>query len=243
MRTAPRPWKKLPSPLIIAHRGVSARYLENTLAAFQGALDTGADMIELDLHLTRDGELVVIHDATTARVAEEKVKVRRAGLARLQAVDLKGGHQVPTLEEVLNLVAHRIPLNLELKAKGTGVALARFLTRRSLWEGLLVSSYKAKEVEGFHRLCTRVPVARIYTRISVEDVARNARAGHYSIHVDHRYLKEKTVKLAHRLGLRVFTFTVDEPQEMVKLFSWRVDGIFTNDPAQALEVARKHGYR
>ena len=234
---------KLSPPIIIAHRGFSARYLENTLAAFQGALDIGADMIELDLHLTRDGELVVIHDATTVRVSEEKVKVRRTGLARLQSVYLRGGHRVPTLDEVLDLVAHRISLNLELKAKGTGLALAHYLMKRGPVEGLLVSSYKAREVEEFHRFHPGIPVARIYTRISVEDLARDAKAGHYSVHVDHRYLKEKTIKMAHRLGLKVFTFTVDDPREMERLFFWGIDGIFTNDPARALEVARKHGLR
>ena len=230
-------------PLIIAHRGFSARYLENTLAAFQEALDMGADMVELDLQLTRDRRLVVLHDATTARVSREKVRVRRTELSRLREVDLEGGHRIPTLEEVLDLVGGRVPLNLELKAKGTGAALARFLLKRKGTLSLLVSSYKAREVGEFHRLCPSIPVARIYTRISVEDLARDARKGHYSVHVDHRYLREKTVKTAHSLGLKVFTFTVDDPREMLKFFAWGVDGIFTNDPATALKVARDHGYR
>ena len=233
----------LPTPLIIAHRGFSARYLENTLAAFQGALEIGADMIEMDLHLTKDKQFVVIHDATTARVSKEKVKVRRTTLSRLIQVTLEGGHRVPTLEEVLDLVAHRVPLNLELKAKGTGRALAQFLLKRDPIDGLLVSSYKAREVAEFHQSCPHVPVARIHTRFSEEDLARNARKGHFSIHVNYRYLKEKTVKMARKLGLRVFTFTVDEPQDMVRLFSWGVDGIFTNDPAKAIEVAKAHGFR
>lgn len=243
METFDKPGLPKNRPLIIAHRGFSARFLENTLAAFQGALDIGADMIELDLQLTRDGRLVVIHDATTTRVSREKVRVRRTGLSRLQEVNLEGGHQVPTLEEVLDLVGDGISLNLELKAKGTGTALARFLLKRGIPQGLLVSSYKAKEVEEFHRLLPQIPLARVYTRISLEDLARDAKKGHYSVHVDHRHLGEKTIKGAHKLGLRVFTFTVDDPREMVEFFSLGIDGIFTNDPARALEVARIHGFR
>ncbi len=231
------------SPLIIAHRGFSARYLENTLAAFQGAMDTGADMIEMDLHLTRDKELVVIHDHTTDRVSMERVKVRQTELSRLREVELKGGHRVPTLEEVLDLVAQRIPLNIELKAKGTGGALARFLMKRAYADGLLVSSYKAREVEEFHRFFPQVPVARIYTRTSERDIARDAKNHRFSIHVDHRHLKENTVKMAHRLGLKVFTFTTDDPSEIKKLFSWGVDGIFTNDLAEATKIAKEYGFR
>lgn len=233
----------LPKPAIIAHRGFSARHPENTLEAFQGALDAGADMMEMDLHLTRDGQLVVIHDATTARVAREKVRVRDTGLSRLQEVDLEGGHRVPTLEEVLDLVGPRTPLNLELKARETGETLARFLLKRKPTGALLVSSYKAKEVEEFHRLLPGVPVARIYTRITEEDLARDAKEGHFSVHVNQAHLREKTVKMAHRLGLKIFTFTVDHPQEMIRFFSWGVDGIFTNDPLRAMEVARTHGFR
>ncbi len=233
----------LPTPLIIAHRGFSTRYLENTLEAFQGALEAGADMMEMDLHLTKDGKLVVIHDATTARLAREQVRVRHTDLSRLQDVELEGGHRVPTLEEVLDLVAQRIPLNLELKARDTGKALARSLMKRGSGEDLLVSSYKAREVEEFRRFCPHVPVARIYTRITEEDLARDARGGHFSVHVNQAHLREKTVKMAHKLGLKVFTFTVDHPQEMIRLFSWGVNGIFTNDPLRAMEVAKTHGFR
>lgn len=235
--------KELPTPLIIAHRGFSARYTENTLAAFNGSLNAGADMIEMDLHLTRDRQLVVIHDATTGRVSQEKVRVKRANLPRLQRVALNGGHVVPTLDEVLGVLANRTPLNLELKGKGTGAALARFLLKRRPLEGLLVSSYKAQELEAFLRLYPSVPVARIYNRISTKDMVRSATGGHFSIHVNRLHINRDKVVKAHRLGLKVLVFTVDDPKEMVQIFSMGVDGIFTNNPEKALQVARAHGFR
>ncbi len=235
--------RELSIPLIIAHRGFSARYLENTLAAFQGALEIGTDMIEMDLHLTRDGELVVIHDATTARVSKEKVGVRRVTLSRLKQVNLKGNHTVPTLEEVLDLVAQRIPLNLELKAKGTGEALARFLLKRGHIRGLLVSSYSAQELRAFRELYTSISVARIYARVSTKDLIRDAKAGYFSIHVNQLHIGEDKVEAAHCLGLKVLVFTVDDPKEIVRLFSMGVDGIFTNDPETALQMAKAHGFR
>jgi glycerophosphoryl diester phosphodiesterase len=230
-------------PLIIAHRGFSARYLENTLAAFQGALDAGADMIEMDLHLTRDRQLVVIHDATTGRGSREKVRVRRVTLSRLKQVSLKGDHTVPTLEEVLGLLANRIPLNLELKGKGTGAALALSLLKRRPIRDLLVSSYRAQELKAFRELYPSVPVARIYTRIFMKDLVRSATGGHFSIHVNQLHIGKDKVEKAHRLGLKVLVFTVDDPKEIVRLFSMRVDGIFTNNPETALQVARAHGFR
>lgn len=235
--------RELPTPLIIAHRGFSARYTENTLAAFSGALNAGADMIEMDLHLTRDGQLVVIHDATTDRVSKEKVRVGRAGLPRLRRVVLNGGHTVPTLDEALGLLANRIPVNLELKGKGTGAALAQFLLERRSVEGLLVSSYKAQEVEAFLRFYPSVPVARICTWIFMKDLVQSATGGHFSIHVNQFHIDKDKVEKAHRLGLKVFVFTVDDPKEMVRLFSMGVDGIFTNNPEEALQVARAHGFR
>ena len=235
--------RELPTPLIIAHRGFSARYTENTLAAFSGALNAGADMIEMDLRLTRDGQLVVIHDATTGRVSKEKVRVRGAGLSRLRRVVLNGGYTVPTLDEVLGVLANRIPLNLELKGKGTGFALAQFLMEKGPVEGLLVSSYKVQEVEAFLRFYPSVPVARICTWFFTKDLVQSATGSHFSIHVNKSHINRDKVERAHRSGLKVFVFTVDDPKEMVRLFSMGVDGIFTNNPEEALQVARAHGFR
>src|SRR6266850_7844739 len=109
-------------PLIIAHRGASGDAPENTMAAFRLAMDSGADMIELDLHLSKDSALVVCHDSKLNRTARIKKTIKQLTLKELKKLDVGSwfhprfsGETIPTLEEVLKLTVNRIALNIEIK--------------------------------------------------------------------------------------------------------------------------------
>ena len=229
--------------MIIAHRGYSALYLENSMESFRMAKEAGADMIEMDLHLTSDQHLIIMHDATTGRTAMEDLRIADVTLKRLKGLVLKNGESIPTLEEALGLLQGGLPLNLELKAKGTGAALARFLQGSRPPSDLLVSSFSSEEIDAFRRSLPHIPVARVYNRITTKDLRRDAEAGSLSVHVNRARITPELVKEAHHLGLRVLVFTVDDPHKMVELFSVGVDGVFTNDPVKAMEVAKVHGFR
>ena len=106
-------------PLVIAHRGASGYRPENTFAAYELAVGQDADMIEIDLHATRDGVVVVAHDAELERIGGEG-EIGDATLTALRRLDAGGGEPVPTLDEVLDRFGARIPFNLELKQGGDG---------------------------------------------------------------------------------------------------------------------------
>jgi len=109
--------RKLPV-VCMAHRGFSGQYPENTLLAFQKAIEVGADVIEFDVRSSKDGELVVIHDSTVDRVSNGTGRVDQLTLAELKKLDLGLGQKIPTLKETLDLVAGKTGLNIHVRVKG-----------------------------------------------------------------------------------------------------------------------------
>jgi len=218
---------------VIAHRGYSAKYLENSLEAISHALNTEAHMIEIDLRLTRDKYLIAMHDPTTGRTATENVKVEQTDLKELKAIPLKNGETIPTIGEILKIVRGKIALNIELKGKGTGSALGEYLRNNPYYGELLISSYRREELADFSAYLPETPTARIYWWPRIRDIMQDAEIGHYSIHIHHMMVSRWVVDLAHRCGLKVLAFTTDYPSEILRLTQIGVDGIFTNDPPSA----------
>ena len=223
-------------PLVIAHRGASGERPENTLAAYQLAVEQGADMIEVDLHRTRDGAVVITHDEELAGLGG-RGEIADATLAEVRALDAGGGERVPTLAELLDGYGQRIALNLELK-RGTRAEYAELeaetlaaLQSRSLLDRVLFSSFYDPVL---HRLRGLAPSARIGLLISrrhPERAMERAKAvGAEALHPDVTLVTRALVDDAHAAGLAVYSYTVDEPAEMERLLRLGVDGLFTNFP-------------
>lgn len=216
-------------PDVIAHRGASAHHPENTLAAFEAAVALGADGVELDVRGTADGALAVHHDS---RLADGR-RVRE-----VPAADLP--EEVCLLADALAACGSLL-VNVEIKAgpPGRGLALAAPVVEACRrWGGrALVSSFDPATVDEVHRLDPTVPTAQLTTRSTVRvanAVASTARRGHTAWHPLHTMLSERRVEVAHEAGLRVNTWTVDDPERIALLASWGVDGIVTNDVPAAL---------
>jgi glycerophosphoryl diester phosphodiesterase len=226
------------SALVIAHRGASAERPENTLAAYELAIAQRADMIEIDLHLSADGAIVITHDAGLAGLGG-RGEIADASLEAIRALDAGQGERVPTLAEVLDAFGRRIPFNLELK-HGT----------RGAYEGLEAAALAAVEARGLlrdtlfscfwdpvlARLREHRPEARIGLLISrrhPERILERARAlDAEAVHPELPVVTRELVEAAHAEGLRVLVFTVDAPDEMKRLLDLGVDGMFTNHPAR-----------
>ena len=224
-------------PLVIAHRGASRDAAENTLAAFRLALTQRADMIETDLHLTRDGEIVLVHDAELAG----------SDVTRLVRAEVRErAPQVPTLDEALDAVGGRIPFNLEIKPRddadyGAVVEVAlRAVRRRGLQGDVLWSSFAPRALE---MLREREPTARLGVLVAAsEPVARLepvagalalARTlGAEAVHPHLPLVTSEIVAALRAAALAVHVFTVDELADMQRLVRLGVDGIFTNFPAR-----------
>jgi glycerophosphoryl diester phosphodiesterase len=214
----------------IAHRGASVDRPENTLAAFELAVEQGADMIETDLHLLRDGAVALYHDD---ELGGRPIGAHTLAELRARLPD------APTLEATLDSLGQRIDWNLEIKAPRAGPyegLEARALgevRRRGILGRTLFSSFSDAVLR---RLRELEPKARLGTLVSARlpdgILARAASVAAEAVHLDLRLATEERVREAHRAGYQVNVWTVDSVEDQKRLIAYGVDGIFTNLPAQ-----------
>jgi glycerophosphoryl diester phosphodiesterase len=226
------------APLVIAHRGASGERPENTLSAYALAVEQRADMIEIDLHRTRDGAIVIAHDERPAGLPDGR-EIAESTLAEVRGLDAGGGERVPTLDEVLDVFAARIPFNLEIKrgaaAEYDGIEAATLsaLAARGLGSTILFSSFEDGVLA---RLRSADPSARIGVLVSGRRperwLDRCAAVGAEAVHFWKGLASTEAVSAAHGAGLAVYVYTVDDPVEMQVLIDRGCDGLFTNYPAR-----------
>lgn len=220
---------------IIAHRGASGYKPENTLSAFEHAIDMGADMIELDVHRLKTGELIVIHDQTVTRTTDGLGKVERYTLEQIRKLDAGEKEFVPLLSEVLDLVDKRVPVNIELKGRGTAKPLADLLSDCIETKGwttghFIVSSFNHTVIRQFMRLMPLIPVGALVDRRPFwlrplcysDDVD--------GINMNAERIRPIDVEIAHKSGKQVYAYTVNTREAAEMLRQINVDGIFTNYP-------------
>jgi glycerophosphoryl diester phosphodiesterase len=224
-------------PLVIAHRGASGERPENTLSAYARAVEQRADMIEIDLHRTRDGAIVVAHDECLPGLPGGR-EIGECSLADVRA-SASGERAVPTLDEVLDGFGARIPFNLEIKTSrvhaypGIETEALAALERRGLGATILFSSFD-DAVLG--RLRAAAPRARLGVLVSSRDPARwrerCAEFGAEAVHFSKGLATASAVEAAHAARLAVYVYTVDQVAEMRELLARGCDGLFTNFPAR-----------
>jgi glycerophosphoryl diester phosphodiesterase len=230
--------------LVIAHRGASGTCPENTLAAFRRAELLGAHMIELDVQLTRDGEVVVVHDDTIDRTTDGTGAVSAQTLAALRRFDAGGwfgasyrGECIPTLAEVLAAV--RLPVNVELKAGGgTGLeerALAVVTAAQAL-RRVVFSSFDAQALVRMRSLTADADLAVLWTRRAVAPAIELARrVGARGLHLRKTAADRRSIAAARESDLEVRVWTVNEPREFAPLSQLGASGVFTDYPERFLQ--------
>jgi len=219
----------------IAHRGASACWPENTLLAFRKALEVGASWLELDVQLSRDGELVVIHDEALERTTNGRGPVGHYALADLRRLDAGQGEPIPQLVEVLDLVAGRAQLNIELKGKGTGEAVARLLQQRAdagrlPADEILVSSLDEDELTLFAGQRRQVRVAPVADLPNAQTWELAERLNAWSLHVEVGAVSAALVAQAAEQGRKLLVYTVNDRATLEHLQGLGVAGIFTDRP-------------
>ena len=229
--------------LCIGHRGAAGYEPENTLASIRRALEMGAAGIEIDVQLSLDGQLVVIHDSTLRRTTGTRGRVARKTLAELKQLDAGNRQHIPTLAEVLELIAGRALLNIELKAPGTALPVQQAIvgavraggtsphsTQSPAWtfEKLLVSSFDHKELALVTAPEIRIGALVGRRPLSIAKLAQRLRAS--SIHIPLRIAGEKLIRRIHAESLRAYVYTVNEPADIQHMREMGVDGIFTDYP-------------
>ncbi|MGC9468468.1 MAG: glycerophosphodiester phosphodiesterase [Anaerolineae bacterium] len=239
----------------IAHRGASAYEPENTLRAFERAVEMGATMLELDAHLTRDGRVVVIHDSDLSRIAGVPDRISDLTLEEVKQFDAGQGERIPTLEEVIDLVRGRAQLYIELKGQHTPEPVVEILHRMDFADQVIVGSFdpwlpqKVKFLDPAVR--TSVLVGREHH--SPDEEGRPAYV-EYALAVDADYVHpcwERASATPHVLltpslldtirdaGLGIVLWHEERPEELRELVQLDVDGICTNTPDVLAEILRQ----
>ncbi|MFF7132592.1 MULTISPECIES: glycerophosphodiester phosphodiesterase family protein [unclassified Streptomyces] len=214
--------------LTIGHRGVMGTEPENTLRSFVAAQQAGLDVIELDLHLSKDGALVVMHDTDVDRTTDGTGPIAEKTLAELRALDAGRGERVPTFEEVLDAV--RSPLQAEIKDIAAARALAEVMLRRDLVSRVEVSSFHDEAIAEIGRLVPGVRTALIGSRFGPDIVDRAVEAGAGTVCLNIRRLTLEVVEAARKADLRIIGWVVNTQDHLRLVRALELDGATTDYP-------------
>jgi glycerophosphoryl diester phosphodiesterase len=250
-----------PRPRVIAHRGASGDYPENTLSSFKAASDARAPYLELDVHLTRDGEVVVCHDDTLTRTAGQDGVIREMTFDEVRRADagysfssgdtfpFRGqGIQIPTLREVLTAFSqHRFIV--ELKHGGELVSATLEIVRQTkMSRRVLIASEHQEPIEQIRTFAPDLPTNMPTQETGLFMMSLAPDAPDYlplgdALQVPPEYhswklVTPESVEAAHKAGIEVHVWTVDDPAEMRALLAIGVDGILTNYPRRLIEAVR-----
>jgi glycerophosphoryl diester phosphodiesterase len=243
--------EKFPRPILLAHRGDLAHAPENTLPAFQQAIQKGADGVELDVKLTRDGHVVVFHDMSVNRTTNGTGKLASLTLEMIRSLDAGSwfhekfkGTQVPLLEEVFETIGSEKLINIELTNYSTPRdelvnSVCDLIKRHGNQDQIIFSSFFASNLKRAGQQMPEIPRALLAMPGFAGIWARSFgfTFGEYqALHPHISNVSREQVQRVHRLKRRVHVWTANKPEEIKRLKEWGVDGIFTDDPAMAVQA-------
>ena len=242
-------------PWIIGHRGYRAKYPENTLAAFQAAIAAGARMIELDVALSRDRHLVVIHDATLERTTNGHGFVADFSLAELKQLDAGSwfhadfaDQHLPELSEVLDLAKGRVFVNIEIKSHAyephhppdaIEKQVVALVKQKKVADAVLISSFDCNILKQLSCLANAPALALISktpTDRHIKEFCTRIKA--FSWHPNHQIVTRHQVAFMQSGGLEVFPYSVDTFEDYQKMMDMKVDGVIASDPILTRQWSR-----
>jgi glycerophosphoryl diester phosphodiesterase len=222
----------------MGHRGAPAYEPENTLRSFSRALDMGVSAVELDVQLTKDGRLVVIHDETVDRTTNGTGWVRDLTFAQVRELDAGQGERVPSLEEVVDLVQGRAHLVVEVKQPEAAPACLEFFRNCAHLEDVHLISFWHPLVRWLKEQepCLRTGVLMVGCPVDPVGLARAALAEALVLHF--AYVTPELVAAAHAQGLLVYLWNIDDPVYLPPFLNMGVDGIGSNRPDVVIEYIK-----
>ncbi len=237
---------QLADPLIIAHRGLKKHYPENTISAFDAAIENRAVMIELDVSLSKDREVVVIHDDTLDRTTNGTGLVCDYTLAELKELDAGSwfskefkNEKIPTLIEIFEKYVDKTTINIEIKPEAFEVdaqedsiekQIIKLLREFNCFNSTIISSFEKRII---HRI-SQMPDKPLLAFLSEEPADSNVLAfikdnDIFSWNPDYTVITQEQISLMHENGVKVFSFTVNDKATANRLLKMGVDGLFTDD--------------
>jgi glycerophosphoryl diester phosphodiesterase len=243
-----------PPLLVIAHRGDSAHRPENTLASFASALEVGAALVELDVQLTADGHVVVLHDPTVDRTTSGQGDVRGMTLREVKALsagypdrfgDAWGGERVPTLAEALALLHGRARVMIEIKAdsvtdeaeSGVEARTVEEVRRQGLVDQVALISFDHRALLHCRQIAPEIVRGHLFGRTNTREVLEASGDASCRIAMPHKsQLRDEMAAHAREAGLKLATWVVDDPEELKAFRSFGLYGVGSNVPGVLLEA-------
>ena len=221
--------------LKIGHRGAAGYEPENTLLSFKKALELNVDMVELDVQVCKSGQLMVIHDLKVDRTTNGTGYVCEKTFDELRALDAGKKQTIPTLQEVLDLIDRKVKVNIEMKSEGTVKpvfnVIKEYVEQKAWsWDDFLVASFNHYELQEFSQLTSKVKTGTIIAGIPLGYAQCANELKSYSLHPSKEFMNKKLVDDAHERGLKVYAYTLNQLEDIQRIKSLGVDGIFSNFP-------------
>jgi glycerophosphoryl diester phosphodiesterase len=221
--------------LKIGHRGAAGYEPENTLKSFQKAVELKADAVEFDVRLASTGEIVVIHDSSTERTAGIDCEVSDMPLTELKALDAGKGEKIPTLEEALDLISHKVVVNIEIKdsraVKPVAITIEKYISERG-WKytDFIVSSFNHVDLWQIKELIPEIRIGALVSCVPpcFADFAKEMMC--YSVNMENTCVTKDFVDELHAKEIKAFVYTVNEPEEIARIKAMGVDGIYSDFP-------------
>lgn len=225
--------------LVIGHRGAAGDAPENTIEAMRHGQKSGADMLEFDVQLTRDGVPIVIHDMTLRRTHKRYRVIRLSSLEQIDRAAAEG-HKIALLEEILDEFFGRVLLNLELKSIGSAPAVMRLLKKNYIydekdWEYILFSSFRITEIRAIRQRSKKAHIALLHYRNPFKYIPVRHSLDLMAVGFHTDYVTKEVVDLAKHSGLLTYVYTINDPGLADTLYHDGVDGIVTDHPRRLVE--------
>lgn len=229
--------------LIIGHRGSAGTAPENTIKGIRAAINAGADIVHLDVRLTKDAVPILLRDAQLARTHAQKTRVANITYADLQTCTKQ--HPVPMLVDVLDRFFSKVLLVIELKSRGSAEEVVSIMKKRYIkkardWDNILIASQFAPELFRIRKLAPHANLAFIQTNNPFTFVAYH-RFVHFTAIGFHRlHLNPLALQIARRANIFTYAYTVNRPDALPLLEADGIDGVMTNYPEKCLSYLENH---
>lgn len=218
----------------IGHRGAMGHETQNTVASIKKAMKIGVDMIEIDVFVIKSGEVVVFHDELLDSLTNATGKIEDFTMDELKKVVVNGNHHIPTLEEIIDTIDKKVPLNIELKGKNTAISthqiVKKYLKKGWKKKDFVISSFLWEELILYRKLDRSIPIAVLTEEDPIKAIDFGVQIYAFAINPWYKSLNKKNVNYIHKKGFKIYTYTVNEPSDIKKVIELGVDGIFCNFP-------------
>lgn len=226
--------------IVTGHRGAAGLEPENTIRSFKKALELGVDQVELDVHLTKDNKLVVIHDVTVERTTNGHGHVRDFTLEEIKRLDAGKGERIPTLQEVIDVVKSRAILQIELKGLGVEETVVKTVEENRIVDEVVLTSFRHYMVKRAKILNPRLSTGVLFLCLPLDAPRLAINAGAEALHANVNYINAHLIEDGHRYGLKVRAWTTNDPEQMRWLLGLGVDAIGSDRPDILLDVVRDY---